>query len=79
MKPDAWKMVVGNVLTYNGFVVRILRLNEAGDGVDKMEALNTEFMTQERLVELIEHGFEKDLDGNYIYEVNSDKNETHTT
>lgn len=79
MSSHSWKMVVGNHLTYKGFVVKILLLNSAGDGVDKMEALNTEFLEQHRLVELIALGFEKGLDGKYIYEVNSDKNETQQT
>lgn len=79
MNQHSWKLLVNNVLTYKGFVVRILRLNEAGDGVDKMEALQTEFLSQDKLFQLAALGFEKGLDGKYIYEVKINNDETQTT
>lgn len=79
MNPDSWKMVVNNVLTYKGFIVRILEVAESREGVTKMEALNTEFLSQEKIIELAALGFVKDLDGNYIYDTKLTDNETQTT
>lgn len=75
----SWKMVVGNVLTWNGFPVRILEITEDREFCTKMEALNTEFFSQERLVELISLGFEQDIDGKYIYEVKTKNDETKSS
>lgn len=79
MNSHSWKIAVGNVLTYKGFVVRLLEVTEDREGVTKMEALQTEFLSQDKLFELAAIGFVKGLDGKYIYDTKLTNNETQTT
>jgi len=69
MNSHSWKMVVGSVLSYQGFTVRLLEISDDKEYVTKMEALGTDFFSQEQIFKLAALGFVKGLDGNYIYEV----------